>query len=74
MLPWKCHSGHVMERCDEYNNSIKFQFYTERVLEIIHSFFLYDVVSTFGRHKPVICINQTYGLLNSLIKIASYTL
>ena len=31
VLPWKCHSGHIMELCDEYNNCTKFQLYTEEV-------------------------------------------
>ena len=31
VLPWKCHSGHMMELCDECNNCTKFQLYTEEV-------------------------------------------
>ena len=31
MLPWKCHSGHIMELCDE-GNCTKFQLYTEKVV------------------------------------------
>jgi len=31
VLPWKCHSGHIMELCDECNNCTKFQLYTEEV-------------------------------------------
>ena len=27
LLPWKCHSGHIMELRDERNDSTKFQFY-----------------------------------------------
>ena len=30
MLPWKCHSGRIIELCDECNNLTKFQFCTER--------------------------------------------
>ena len=33
MLPWKCHSGHIIELYDEYNNCTKFQFYTEKSLQ-----------------------------------------
>ena len=29
VLPWKCHSGHIMELCDNCNNCTKFQFYAE---------------------------------------------
>ena len=32
VLPWKYHSAHIMELCDECNNCTKFQFYTEKVL------------------------------------------
>ena len=32
MLPWKCHSGRVMELCDNCNNFTKFQSYTEKVV------------------------------------------
>ena len=32
MLPWKCHSGHIMELCDESNNCTKFQLYTVKVV------------------------------------------
>ena len=31
MLPWKCHSGHIMELGDECNNCTKFQFCGEKV-------------------------------------------
>ena len=31
VLPWKCHSGHIMDLCDEYNNCTKFQLCTEKV-------------------------------------------
>ena len=31
VLPWKCHSGHIMELCEEHNNCTEFQFYTEKV-------------------------------------------
>ena len=27
VFPWKCHKGHAMELCDEYNNCTKFQFF-----------------------------------------------
>ena len=30
VLPWKCHSGHIMELCDECNYCTEFQFYTEK--------------------------------------------
>ena len=36
VLPWKCHSGHIMELCDECNN--KFQPYTEKVVRYIQFF------------------------------------
>ena len=44
MLPWKCHSGHIMELCDDGNNVTKFQLYTEKVVRdnklfvILHHF------------------------------------
>ena len=38
VLPWKCHSGHIMELCDECNNCTKFQFYTEKVVRDIAFF------------------------------------
>ena len=31
VLPWKCHSEHIMELCNEYNNWTKFQFHAEKV-------------------------------------------
>ena len=47
VLPWKCHSGHIMELCDECKNSTKFQFYTEKVFRDIPFFvFLHIFVST----------------------------
>ena len=36
VLPWKCHSGHIMDFCDECNNGAKFQFSTENVYRDIH--------------------------------------
>ena len=41
MLPWKCHSGHIMELCDEYNHCTKFQLYTEKVVRDIKSFVIF---------------------------------
>ena len=38
MLPWKCHSGNIMEVCDECNNCTKFQFYTENAFRDIPIF------------------------------------
>ena len=38
MFPWKCHSGHIMELCDECNNYTKFQFYTENAFRDIPFF------------------------------------
>ena len=38
VLPWKCHSGYIMELCDECNNCTKFQFYTENVFREIPFF------------------------------------
>ena len=32
VLPWKCHSRHIMEPCEESNSCTKFQFYTEKVV------------------------------------------
>ena len=38
MLPWKCHSGHIMELSDECNNCTKFQRYTEKAFRDIPFF------------------------------------
>ena len=47
VLPWNCHSGHIMELCDECNNCTKFQFYTEKVVRDIQFFvILHHLVST----------------------------
>ena len=40
VLPWKCHSGHIMELCDEYNNCTNFQFYTEDIFRDIPFFMI----------------------------------
>ena len=51
VLPWKCHSEHIMELCDECNNCTKFQFYTEKVFRdipffvILHHFSVQKVTS-----------------------------
>ena len=37
VLPWKCHSGHIMELYDGCNCT-KFQFYTEKVVRDIAFF------------------------------------
>ena len=38
VLPWKCHSGRIMELCDNCNNCAKFQFWAEEIFEIFHFF------------------------------------
>ena len=38
VLPWKCHSGHIMALCDKRNNCTKFQFYTKKVFRDIPFF------------------------------------
>ena len=38
VLPWKYHSGHIMELCDECNNCSEFQFYTGKVVRDIQFF------------------------------------
>ena len=38
MFPWKWHSGHIMELCDECNNCTKFQFYTENAFRDVPFF------------------------------------
>ena len=38
MLPWKCHSGHIMELRKECNNCTEFHFYTEKVVRDIPLF------------------------------------
>ena len=38
VLPWKCHSGHIMELCDDCNYCTEFQFYTEKVVRNIQFF------------------------------------
>ena len=54
VLPWKCCSGHVMELCDECNNSTKFQLYTAKVFRdipfFVIKFFLHHFVSTSWCH------------------------
>ena len=53
VLPWKCHSGYIMELCDECDNCTKFQFYTEKVFRDIPFFvILHHFVLLY------ICINQ----------------
>ena len=52
MLPWKFHSGPIMEFCDECNNCTKFQLFTEKVVRDIRFFvILKHFVSTKLRHK-----------------------
>jgi len=52
VLPWKCHSGHIPELCDECNNCTKFQFYAEKVVRDIQLFvILSHFVSTLQHHK-----------------------
>ena len=52
MLPWKCHSGHIMELCDECNNCTKFQLYGEKVFRDTPFFVIsHHFVSTLWRHK-----------------------
>ena len=46
VLPWKCHSEHMMELCDECNNCTKFQFFTEKVLDIPFFVILHHFVSS----------------------------
>ena len=47
MFPWKCHSGHIMEICDESKNCTKFQFYTENAFRDIPFFVIaHHFVST----------------------------
>ena len=38
VLPWKCHSGNIMNRCGDCNNCTKFQFYTEKIFGDTPSF------------------------------------
>ena len=38
VLPWKCHSEHIVELCNECNNCIKFQFHREKVFRDIPFF------------------------------------
>ena len=52
VLPWKYHSGHIMELYDKCNNCTKFQLYTEKVVRDIQFFvILHHLVSTKWRHK-----------------------
>ena len=47
VLSWKCHSGHIMELCDECNNCTKFQLYKEKVVRDINFFvILHHFVAT----------------------------
>ena len=38
MFPWKRHSGHIIELCDECKNCTKFQLYTEHAFRDIPFF------------------------------------
>ena len=52
MLPWKNHSGYIMELCDKCKNCITFQLYTEKVVGDIKFFvILHNFVPTKSRHK-----------------------
>ena len=51
VLPWKCHSGHIMELCDECNNCTEFQFYSEKVVR-------YSMCPCCDVTSCLICINQ----------------
>ena len=52
VLPWKCHSRHIMELCDECKNCTKFQLYTEKVVRDIKFFvILHHFVSTKSCHQ-----------------------
>ena len=52
VLAWKCHSGHILELCDECNNCTKFQFYTEKVVRDIQFFVItHHFVSTLWHHN-----------------------
>ena len=61
VLPWKCHSGHIMELCDECNNCTKFQFCTKKSSEIFHFLWFYII---FCPHcdatSHLICRNQNF--------------
>ena len=62
MLLWKCHSGHIMERCDECNNCTKF--YTEKAFRdipffvISHHFLSMFHITSCDVTSHLICINQ----------------
>ena len=47
VLPWKCHSGYIMELCDKCNNCTKFKLLTEKVVRDINFFvILHHFVAT----------------------------
>ena len=56
VLLWKCHSGCIMELCDESNNCTKFQFYTGQVRVVNFFVILHHCVHIVTSH--LICINQ----------------
>ena len=59
VLPWKCHSGHIMELCDECNNCTKFKLYTEKVVRDIKFFvMLHHLCPQNDVTSHLICINQ----------------
>ena len=60
MLPWKCHSGHIIELCDECNNCTEFQFYTEKIMRysIFCDFAPLCVPAVTIFTSNLICINQ----------------
>ena len=67
MLPLKCHSGHVMEFHDEYNNCTKFQFYTEKKSSQIFHFlsFYINLSPSCDGTSHLICINQNLEQLGN---------
>ena len=63
MLPWKCHSGHIMELCDECNNCTKFQLYAGKVVRDINFFVMLHHFEMTSQVKNdvtshLICIKQ----------------
>ena len=56
VLPWKCHSGRIMELCDDCNNCAQFQFFEEKSSVNDMAFFV--ILSHFVSSSHLICGNE----------------
>ena len=73
VLPWKCHSGHMMELCDECNNCNEFQFLDRKSWERFNFLWFYTILSTLWRpqssnlHKSKSWITAMYYYWSHLL-------